>query len=110
MDTRYEVREGTQELSLEVRRGAVLRLTAEEGGALVPWDFDWVPELRQIDGPGRIVLRYGDAPGLTVTVDRTGRYRLGIPVIPGYRPVDPVEIRLEVGKRIEHRIELVPVR
>lgn len=71
---------------------------------LFPRGFDF--DLTSVSGDGQTVASsFGDERQRRV-VDVPGRYRVAIPAIQGYLPVEPFEVDIAAGTFVEHVIEL----
>jgi hypothetical protein len=103
-----EVRSGEQEVTLRVHRTCGLLLALACGGAKVDWPEDLPLECRlePVGDEGKW-LWTGDEHGLSrLAVSRAGRYRVKVPEIPGYAPVEPFEVDVPAGRFVTRTIEL----
>jgi len=110
---RYEARAGQQELRIVVRRacGVIVGLACE--GEPLPWPEETSFEL-EIEAVGHSgsggMSSYGWCQNPRLQVSSKGRYRLKVPTIPGFAPVDPVEVEIPESRFLELTVELRPLR
>jgi hypothetical protein len=105
-----ELRDGPNELTLEVQRqyGVLLRL--EHEGTAIPWPLGVRVESQPREGgSGQRSVGSGSAP-LFLAFDRPGAWIMSVSEIPGYEPIPPFEVTVDPEHRSEHTIELVPKR
>lgn len=48
-----------------------------------------------------------DGKSSYIAVDAPGRFRVTIPAIAGYQPIDPFEVEIAAGEFVEREIQLV---
>lgn len=97
---------GTNEITVHLTPSCGLDLSLRCDGrpVLFPRGFD--VELTPVSGTGEVVAAsYNDERQRRV-VDVPGRYRVTIPAIQGYLPVEPFELDIAPGKFVKHVIEL----
>jgi hypothetical protein len=86
----------------------VLRVRHETMVLPWPFTFGYGIEARRTDGEGRAQLTEQDANELETrfTATAPGRYRLELPIIPGYAPIPPQEIVVPSEGFVRHDVEL----
>jgi hypothetical protein len=106
--TRVDVHSGSQQITLQARRTCGLVLALSCNGANVAWPSDFAAGCK-IDPVGSdghmswVSFRTGQR---RFAVTTPGRYRVTIPAIPGYAPVDPFEIEVPAGEFVMKTVEL----
>ncbi|MSR61353.1 MAG: hypothetical protein EXS08_02740 [Planctomycetes bacterium] len=102
-----QARAGTNEVELRLARPTGLRVVLRDGTTEIPWADGAFPELEPLEGQPD--FRSSSSGGGTITLHKkeAGRYRLEVPVVPGYEPVPAVEVTLTKGVVTEHVVELV---
>lgn len=97
-----------QELVLEVRPRTSRWIELRSGEDRIPWPSDGYPEVTSEQGePVHFSLGFG-SDGFWVGVNEPGIYRIQLPEISGYLPLDPVEVDMQPGPRQSLVIHLVP--
>ncbi len=102
---RMQVRPGTNEATLEVRRTCGFALLLRDGASTVPVPSSWRPDAREIGGQGRSTEICWNG----ITVSHPGLYRFDPPPIDGYEPLPEQHVLVQPGAYTEHVIELVRI-
>jgi len=93
------VRPGSNELTIHVQRATGVVLRFEVGGKRIDWPRDATTiRVEPAEGePSVIDVRNLDKDGLFVRAPSAGRWRIVVPPLAGYEPVDPVEVTSQPG-------------
>jgi hypothetical protein len=106
--TRVEIHAGEQEVTVRAHRlgGVIVALAC--GGARVAWpeDLGFECEIEPVDDKGHVASTSmrDELPCLAVTLP--GRYRVKLPEIPGFAPVEPFEVDVPAGEFVKKTVEL----
>ncbi len=100
---------GRNEITLKLQRNLRLEIVLREGEKVVPWGMSAMNGVK-CEAVNRRDLGGGIRGGsgrLTCFVREPGLYRITIPKLPGYQPIEPFEVSLEERKLIERIIPVV---
>ena len=105
---RVQIHLGKQELTIDIRRSVNLVLKLSYGSTRVPWndELSWRCEIAPVDHQGAIARRSVRDGNFHLEVTDAGAYRVTIPTIPGFAPVEPFEINLPAGRLITRMVYL----
>ncbi|HTF87317.1 MAG TPA: hypothetical protein VK843_02830 [Planctomycetota bacterium] len=84
--------EDPTELTIELEPSCRFCVKLRDGEREVSFPPGTTPRAYQVDGAGEDEIRSGCAGGVLLSVSQAGKYRISIPPIPGYRPVDPIVV------------------
>ena len=93
----HEVHPGAQELVVRVLRACGVTVTLAHDGEPVPWPLstNYEVEIESLEHAGRTPFAaYSNATTFSVQLSSPGRYRLKLSPIPGFAPLDPIEIEI----------------
>ncbi len=100
---------GLNELTLKMLRNYRVEFVLHEGERVVPWAMSAMDGIKFEPVKGRGLtggVSFGSGR-LTSVVCKGGVYRVTIPKLPGYQPVEPFEVTLEERKLIERIVQIV---
>lgn len=102
------IHSGDQLLTFNVRRATGIAVELWCGTTKVPWTMPLIERcvIDSIDAPGASTDRALRDETLVVGVSAPGRYRVTVPEIPGYAPVDSFEINVPEGQFVTRTIYL----
>lgn len=116
-DDRYERLDERVDLStcpdivvLRVKRPIAASIVLRDGDVVTPLPDEARVSAEAIEGDGRLTAWKQPSSGLLLQFDRSGRYRLHLPDVPGFEPVPPQEINVARGTPTEVVIALVRKR
>ncbi|WP_145069431.1 hypothetical protein [Engelhardtia mirabilis] len=109
----FTVVPGEQRLEYRLPPRQGIRLRALHGEVVVnPTDWSWIPKLERLPddgGDGDVGgAGYMEGAALAMLVDEPGRFRVTIPDINGYKPVEPVEVQIALGEMVDVDIQVEP--
>ncbi len=96
---------GDSELAFSVFPSARAMVLLKEGLKPVPWPVGAQPPVESLQGAAQPQTQIRGT-GLWIKADLGGRYRLEIPKIPGFQPVDAIELDLVEGRLEEVVVQL----
>ncbi len=109
LDKLVDLREGTNEVVLEVQRQYSVRLKLVQAGTPVPWPKIVQVKLRPKEGgEEQSFWDSGGGAAFLVVFDHPGKWIVTLPEISGYESVPPFDVRVDPGHASEQTIELVP--
>ncbi|HTF89484.1 MAG TPA: RNA polymerase sigma factor [Planctomycetota bacterium] len=100
---------GLNEVSITLHRTYRIELILREGEKVVPWTMRAMDTIKfeRLDGQRSWAgMSFGHGR-LTCSQPEAGSYRVIIPKIPGYLPIEPFEVDLEERKVLEKVIQIV---
>jgi len=111
----FSILPGRNDFKLNVSRscGVKLCFVDQSTNTIIPYDDKWKVKLIQVDGEGESNFRRyygGQYKGVLVRVSNPGRYKIHLPKIPGYLPLECQEVVIEPGGYVDHIIYLQLIR
>jgi hypothetical protein len=103
-----EMREGLNEFVLEVQHQCSVLFKLAQAGHEVRWPEMVEIKLRPKEGGDEQSHWTSSREGVRVPFDKPGAWIVTIPVISGYEPVPPFEVRVDPDHGTEQTVELVP--
>jgi hypothetical protein len=107
----FEIHEGLNELTAVARRSIGAVVVFKDGSTIVPVSHSLDIRFERIDdGPTDSWGSGGIGPGVHLTVEPPGLYRVAIPDIDGYLPIPPLEIEFAPGPHPTIEVPLIRAR
>lgn len=109
-DRTVHLHPGANDVTVKVHRTSGITFQLECNGVSVPWDFKpGLPvDLKRVDGTRVPFVRTWTRSLYQVRcdVDEPGDYRVTVPDVPGYQPIEPFLVTIPRDRDIERTIEL----
>ncbi len=103
-----ELREGTNEIVLEVARQYSVLLKLAQAGSAVHWPDVVEIKRRPKDDGTETSFWCSGREDVRVPFERPGTWIVTLPEILGYQPTPPFEVHVDPEHGMEHTVELVP--
>lgn len=97
---------GHREITLRLPRQCALEFVLVDGDVSVPFPQSWLPELEPLGHDGETSTFSFGSTTRVIGVTRPGLYRITLPPINGFRPLEDVEVVVAPGERKVVRIAL----